>query len=91
VHLRPLNTLSRRSLLRRAVAIAVLAIPLSLRPDGVLAAKVSKDAVGYRDSPEGERMCSNCVHFVPGEPSGSCKVVAGDIDPEGWCTLWSAK
>jgi hypothetical protein len=51
--------------------------------------KVSKTQVAYQDQPKGSQKCSDCQFFIP--ESSTCKQVDGDISPQGWCTLWSAK
>lgn len=48
-------------------------------------AKVSQASVQYQNQPKGEQKCSNCIHFVA---PNACKVVEGEISPEGWCVLW---
>jgi hypothetical protein len=50
-------------------------------------AKLSQEQAQYQDSPKGEEKCSNCQHFIA--ESNTCQVVAGDVSPEGWCTLWT--
>ncbi len=65
-----------------ATAIATI-IAAETRP--AQAAKVSKAAVGYQDTPKNGQKCSNCVLFEP--PSG-CKSVAGVISPNGWCAIY---
>lgn len=49
--------------------------------------KVSQASVQYQTQPKGDQKCANCVHFIA--ESNTCKVVEGDISPEGWCTLWA--
>ncbi|KAF0101471.1 MAG: hypothetical protein FD187_1977 [bacterium] len=49
--------------------------------------KASQASVQYQAQPKGERKCAGCMHFEAG--SGTCKVVDGQISPEGWCTLWA--
>ncbi len=49
------------------------------------AAKSSKAAADYRDSPNGRQRCANCSWFEP--PSG-CGVVSGKVSARGWCNLW---
>lgn len=51
--------------------------------------KVSKAQVQYQEQPKGDQKCSTCTHFVP--ESNTCKVVDGQISPNGWCTLWAKK
>ena len=44
--------------------------------------KRTKAQVQYQDSPRGIAMCATCTLFI--EPR-ACKVVDGDISPNGWC------
>jgi hypothetical protein len=44
--------------------------------------KMSKQAAQYQDEPKGMLMCATCTLFVAPK---SCKVVEGDVKPEGWC------
>jgi len=53
------------------------------------AAKVSQASVQYQNQPKGEQKCSGCLHFIAG--SNSCKLVEGQISPDGWCALWAQK
>jgi hypothetical protein len=56
------------------------------------AAKTSKEVVQYRDKPNGKQKCSNCIQFIPGktsEANGECKVIEGNISPQGWCTAYA--
>ena len=51
--------------------------------------KVKKEAVQYQEQAKGEQNCSLCLHFQP--ESSSCKLVEGQISPDGWCILWVKK
>jgi len=51
--------------------------------------KVAQASVQYQTQPKGEQMCNGCLHFIAG--SSSCKLVDGQISPDGWCSLWSQK
>lgn len=44
----------------------------------------------YKDTPEGDKNCANCVQFVA--PNG-CKLFPGDteVSPKGYCVAWAAK
>ncbi len=53
------------------------------------AAKVSQASVQYQTQPKGEQKCSECMHFIA--ESNTCKLVEGQISPDGWCTLWTQK
>jgi hypothetical protein len=48
--------------------------------------KLSKEQAKYQGSPKGDQKCSSCTYFI--KPS-SCKLVEGDISPDGWCQLWT--
>jgi hypothetical protein len=52
-------------------------------------AKLAQAAVQYQDHPKGSESCSSCMHFIP--ETNSCKLVAGPISPQGWCTIWVKK
>lgn len=53
------------------------------------AKKVAQAAVQYQPQPKGDQKCSGCVHFIA--ESSTCKLVDGQISPEGWCSLWAKK
>jgi hypothetical protein len=73
--------LSRRLVL--LVAPAALVLPIGLARG---AEKMSKQAAQYEDAPRGIAMCATCSLFV--EPR-ACKVVEGDISPNGWCRAYA--
>jgi hypothetical protein len=77
------SALIRRALIRALVgggATAVLGVgtnyPLFGRD------KMAKQDVDYQDSPKGLQMCATCTLF---DPPTSCKIVEGDVSPNGWC------
>ena len=81
--------LSRRSMLLEGLACATgIAAVLAASTNAAMASKMPQTAVAYRAKPKGDRKCSNCSLF---EPPHSCKSVAGDISPDGWCLLWRKK
>ena len=49
------------------------------------ASKVSKQAVGYQDHPDGDKRCERCEQFQ--SPDG-CKMVDGQISPQGSCRIF---
>jgi hypothetical protein len=84
---------SRRSVLKDAVYIGGAATLLAVTANGAGAApaqpaKTSQQAAGYQSSPNGGQSCSTCINFV--RPS-TCRVVAGNISPQGWCKIWQRK
>jgi hypothetical protein len=80
------NKISRRSvLLQGAGCAAGVATVLAANAESATANPLPKTAVNYQDTPKGDRQCSGCSLFVAPK---SCKNVAGDISPNGWCMLW---
>lgn len=95
------QAISRRDIVVSAAMVAGVAsvsyVGLSLTRSACAAeayGTTPKNAVGYRDTPEGSHNCSNCSHFIAGPSAtadGHCTVVAGTISPHGWCGVWTAK
>lgn len=52
-------------------------------------AKTAQAKVHYQTQPKGEKKCAACLHFNAG--SNTCKLVEGQISPNGWCDLWTKK
>lgn len=53
------------------------------------AVKATQVSVQYQTQPKGEQKCGNCMNFIA--ESNTCKLVDGQISPEGWCLLWTKK
>lgn len=87
----PIN-LARRNILKFGGA-AIAFVPVAAfagKNDNI------RKAMKYKDTPEGDKKCSTCIHFVPGKTAtdlGGCKIFAGDteINPNGYCTAWAKK
>lgn len=54
-----------------------------------IAKKVSQASVQYQTQPKGEQKCATCMNFIA--ESNTCKLVDGQISPDGWCVLWAKK
>jgi hypothetical protein len=63
------------------------AAPGSAPPGG--SGKMSQADAQYQGTPKAEQKCSKCMHFIA--DSGACKVVEGQVSPEGWCRLFAPK
>jgi hypothetical protein len=50
--------------------------------------KLAQSVVQYQETPKDGAKCSTCVNFVA---PNSCKIVAGTINPEGWCVAYAPK
>ncbi|MBK1699040.1 hypothetical protein CKO21_17490 [Rhodovibrio salinarum] len=86
---------TRRGFIRQAFAVtaAVGAGGYTLtRGHNAKAQKAPKQAVQYQPDPKGDQQCTNCQFWIPpegGQDMGGCQIVAGEIDPTGWCNLWA--
>jgi hypothetical protein len=76
--------LSRRHL----VCGAVFGVFAGIAPFGSGRAqdKMTRAQAQYQDQPKGISMCATCTLF---EPPTSCKVVEGDVSPQGWCKAFA--
>ncbi len=81
------NGYSRRRVLRAGVAIVagIGAAGTAMADD---TDKVAQSAVQYQQTPKDGNKCSLCVNWVA---PNSCKVVAGTINPDGWCVAFAPK
>jgi hypothetical protein len=77
--------LLRRRLLRALVLAASAGVAAAVEPAGAQT-KMSKKDAEYQDTPQDIRMCATCTLF---EAPRSCKVVEGDISPNGWCKVFA--
>ena len=81
------SNLSRRFILRCAAAVAgASALSGPTAAQGLT--KSPQQSARYQDHPNGSQRCTNCRQF---QPPSSCKVVAGKISPNGWCSIYFAK
>ncbi len=78
------TALMRMSLLACAVPLSIAAFTSSSEAQG----KTPKAQANYQDKPSGKQQCSGCVNFIP---SNGCKIVEGEISPQGWCKFWKGK
>ena len=84
----PTRALSRRNFLKVSMTGAAIAGTGGLTscmtsPYGKRAAGTTPKTVAlYQDFPNQGRRCGGCTHFL--EPN-ACEIVAGEINPDGWC------
>jgi hypothetical protein len=50
------------------------------------AEKMTRQQAEYQDTPKGIYCCATCSLF---EPPKSCKVVAGEVNEDGWCKAFA--
>ena len=89
---RPLRIvkITRRSLLQSLwiAASGVCTAGLAGFRSTVAQGRVPKAPAQYQDHPKGDQHCSRCINFVA--PS-SCRIVEGEISPDGWCQFFAAR
>jgi hypothetical protein len=83
-HTKPARVSRRTVLIAAAGAVPLLAIGAT----SANAAKLAQSAVKYQPTPKDGKQCSGCNLFIA---PNSCKSVAGDIAPTGWCSIWVKK
>ena len=75
---------------RRVVQLALSSVAASLTLGAVSRAlasdKMTQEQAEYQDTPKGISMCATCTLF---EPPKSCKVVEGQVSPNGWCKAFA--
>ena len=76
---------NRRTVLLAAAGAAPL---LALGAGAASAAGLPQSAVSYQATPKDGKQCADCNLFVA---PNSCKTVAGEISPTGWCKLFLKK
>jgi hypothetical protein len=77
---------SKRDFVRLVALGAGSAFALPLHRAAAGDDKMSKQQAEYQDSPKGIAMCATCTLFVAPH---SCKVVDGDVSPNGWCKVYA--
>jgi hypothetical protein len=83
------DNLTRRGALHAGLAVGVGAIATaSASAPAHAQAKIAQSMVKYQDHPNNGNYCGICAQF---EPPNACKVVAGVIDPNGWCIAFAPK
>ena len=76
---------SRRKLM--SVVVKAISAGLLLRTAPTQASeKMTRQQAEYQDKPNGIYSCALCTLF---EKPNTCKVVAGEVSPEGWCKAFA--
>ncbi len=80
------NGTSRRDMLRTgAMIVAGVAAASSARAQDE---KIAQELVQYQNTPKDGQKCNMCAQWV--EPN-ACKIVAGTINPNGYCVAYAPK
>jgi hypothetical protein len=97
LHMKEETVLSRRGALQAGLgATASLIVAIAMpRPVRAAGTKLAKSVVQYVDIGKEPHMdCDDCIQFLPGKTAkgkGLCKIVEGDISPQGHCLAFSPK
>ena len=83
--LRIFAPLCRRAFLRSAAGAAGSVMISAALNNANAAPKISKQAVAYQDHPDGDKRCERCTQF---QPPDACKMVDGQISPQGSCRIF---
>ena len=81
------NQTSRRAVLGAGLA-AIGAVGVAFTQRAAAQEKLAQNLVQYQEMPKDGNECDACVNFVA--PNG-CKIVAGNINPKGWCVAFAPK
>ena len=81
---------TRRGILRAGLAAVggAAAVGATWVPRALAQSKIAPAQVQYQTQPKNGQKCSQCVNFVA---PNACKIVSGDISPEGWCIAFAPK
>jgi hypothetical protein len=79
---------SRRSVLRAVLQGLATVMPAAMsgRVRAQSDDKMTKARAEYQETPNGIYSCATCTLFVP--PT-ACKVVEGEVSPDGWCKAFA--
>ena len=77
---------TRRQMMRAGLAVVggIAAVSSSAKAED----KIAQAQVQYQETPKDGNKCSTCVNF---QPPNACKIVAGTINPNGWCIAYAPK
>lgn len=84
---------ARRTFLKQCGAWAGVSI-LSAAYISEAVAKMTKVSAHYQVNMPGKPDCDDCKHYIApksGKAAASCKLIAGTINPHGWCDMFTAK
>ena len=80
--------ISRRQVLAGSALALGAAAAARAVPQAKAQEKISQADAQYQGTPKGDQHCSRCANFLP---SNACRFVQGNINPNGWCQLFTPK
>ena len=85
---------TRRMALARGIGLAGACLLITIGTHKPAAAKTSKTIFLYQDHPHDGKRCGDCKYFSADDGSatrGTCALVDGAIDRDGWCMAYVPK
>ena len=82
------NGSSRRDVLRTGVLIATGAAGVAVATTARADEKIAQELVQYQNMPKDGQECDKCAQWI--DPN-ACKIVAGTINPKGYCVAFAPK
>lgn len=88
------SAIARRDILRTAATAAgagfavVASVSQEVAAQEQRGQKAAKAAVHYQEQPNGRQHCEMCAYYLP---PVACRVVRGEVSPNGWCNQFQAK
>jgi len=76
----------RRRLVRLALASVAASLTFEVTSRVSASDKMTQQQAEYQSTPKGINMCATCTLF---EPPKFCKVVEGEVSPDGWCKAFA--
>ena len=87
--------MKRRQILARGVGlVGACVVGVATAVHNAVAAKSSKASLLYQDRPRDGKRCSDCKFFSADSSdtnTGTCALVEGAIDRNGWCMTFSPR
>ncbi len=80
----------KRASLRSMLGVGVGAVATygAMRTASAQDQKLAQNIVQYQQMPKDGAECDKCVNWMP---PNACKIVAGEINPKGWCVAYAPK
>ena len=85
---------TRRTVLAQGIRLAAVCLLIGVGSHKPAVAKTPKAALLYQNRPHDGQSCGDCKYFSPegnGAANGTCALVEGAIDRDGWCMAYVAR
>lgn len=79
---------TRRQVLHSGLAVAGGIAAVGVSAQAQAQEKIAQNQVQYQETPKDGNKCDMCVNW---QPPNACKIVAGTINPNGWCVAFAPK